>query len=70
MIEIRRDNTSGYIGVTFRKDCITKPWRAVIQLPGKKRNLGYYATPEEASKAYQAAKKERDEKEIERCKSL
>ena len=69
--DILKTNTSGYTGVNFQKDCINNPWAANIMMPdGKQRNLGYFKTAEEASKKYQAKKKERDEKEIQRCKAL
>lgn len=68
----RKDNRSGFIGVGFKSGQFrSKPWRARIKLPtGEYRFLGYFATPEEASEAYQAAKKIRDEKEIDRCSIL
>lgn len=48
-----RTNTSGYRGVSFFPPCST--WRARIWVAGKNKTLGYFFTPEEASKAYEAA---------------
>lgn len=41
-------NTSGYRGVSFRKQVKAKPWRATVG----DIHLGYYATAEEAARAY------------------
>lgn len=49
----RRDNTSGYMGVGKNGS----GWRAVITVSGRRISLGTYATPEEASIAYEAQKK-------------
>lgn len=46
----RSTNTSGYKGVTFRKD--TKKWQSQIMVNYKHISLGSYETPEEAHKAY------------------
>jgi hypothetical protein len=46
----RRDNTSGYKGVSFFKR--TGRWLAQIQIDGKKRYLGYHDTAELAYAAY------------------
>ena len=35
-------------------------WGARIQIKGKRKHIGYYATPEEAGKAYQKYKKENE----------
>lgn len=51
---IHKNNTSGFIGVTFYKN--TNRWLSQIQISGKKHNLGYYHTPEEAHEAYLNAK--------------
>ena len=48
----RKDNTSGFRGVTRNGD----RWQARIWVHSKKTHLGTYATPEEASAAYWAAK--------------
>lgn len=48
---IRRNNTSGFKGVTLLK----KPWRARIKVNGKIIELGKFKTAEEAHAAYVAA---------------
>lgn len=54
-----RTNTSGYIGVTFKKgQPRNKPWTAHISHQNRKIVIGYFATAEEAARA-------RDEKAIE-----
>jgi len=45
------DNTSGYKGV-FR---YPRGWRARITLAGRRTNLGVFATPQEAARAYDTA---------------
>jgi hypothetical protein len=50
---IRSDNTSGLKGVSLDKRC--NRWHAEIQCSGKRKFLGYFATPQEAHIAYQAA---------------
>lgn len=49
-------NRSGYKGVDFamRK----RRWRAVITVNGRHRHLGYFATAEEAARAYNRAARE------------
>lgn len=49
-------NTSGHRGVSWAKFC--QKWQARIQIDGKKKNLGYFATLEEAAQAYNKAAKE------------
>jgi hypothetical protein len=49
-------NTSGYLGVHFVRE--RNRWGAQIRDNGRKRNLGHFATAEEASAAYLAAKRE------------
>jgi len=46
-----RGNTSGYKGVTFRKD--TQRWAAQIMVNYKHISLGCFGTPEEAAAAYE-----------------
>jgi hypothetical protein len=53
--KIRKSNTSGYKGVTFRKD--TKKWQSAIMLNGKHISLGSYITKEEAAEAYKTGAK-------------
>jgi len=50
----RMDNTSGYLGVSFRKD--TKRWCAQIKVNRRKQHLGYFKSAEAAHAAYLAAK--------------
>ena len=49
-----KSNTSGYRGVSW--DNKSKKWRSRIGLNKKTNLLGYFNTPEEASKAYEDAK--------------
>jgi hypothetical protein len=53
---IRKNNTSGFKGVCFRKD-ISK-WSSAITAYGKRIHLGLFQTPEEASAVYNAKAKE------------
>lgn len=47
-----KNNTSGYKGVTWQKDC--GKWRAQIGMDGKKQYLGLFTNPEDAACAYDA----------------
>ncbi len=68
---LRKDNKSGYMGVYFDSRRKKYPWSSRISMPnGKKKFLGTFATPEEASEAFQTVKKIRDEREIEKCSIL
>lgn len=49
----RKNNTSGYKGVSFEKR--TKKWIARIKLDAKRLHIGSFDTPEEAHLAYCAA---------------
>ena len=52
--KMRRDNTSGFIGVArFRNK-----WRAQIQINGRLKHIGCFTTPDDAHAAYLAAKAE------------
>lgn len=51
-------NTSGHLGVDYRKDCPNRPWCAKIKVDRKSIYLGSYATKEEAI----AARKEAERK--------
>lgn len=51
---IRADNTSGFIGVNFHKG----KWNARISVNGKRKHLGDFKTPEEATRARDKAVKE------------
>jgi len=52
----RKDNTSGYTGVTWYKP--TRSWRAVVSIGGKVKSLGYYKNIEDAAMAVKSARKE------------
>ena len=51
---MRRDNTSGYVGVSWHKQ--GRKWWAQITCEGKKISLGFHGTAEEAHQAYLTAK--------------
>jgi AP2 domain len=53
---IRRDNTTGFKGVTFHKPL--GKFRAQIQFEGQRQHLGYFDTAEEAHAAYCTAANE------------
>lgn len=57
----RKDNKTGFVGVSFCKDCKENPWIAQIVINKKRFELGSFKTPEEASEAYQKSRKEREE---------
>lgn len=46
----RKDNTSGYKGVSFHK--IMQKWRGRVNYQGKEIMLGYFDTPEDGAIAY------------------
>jgi hypothetical protein len=50
-----KDNTCGYRGVTYHKNCKVYKFSARIYLDGEHKGLGFYKTPEEARDAYNAA---------------
>ncbi len=52
--KLRKDNTSGYIGVCYNKGA--KKFAAQILINGHSKHLGLFNTAEEASIAYQQAK--------------
>jgi hypothetical protein len=53
--KIKRENPSKVMGVSLRKDLISKPWRAVIGIDGKSKTIGYFSSKEEAIAARKAA---------------
>lgn len=53
------NNSSGFKGVSFvRHRFLSKPWHARIMLNRKQTHLGYFATAEDAARAYDAKAKE------------
>lgn len=52
-----RDSTHGFLGVSFIRRRISKPFRSEIRVDGKQMQLGTFATAEEAHQAYVAAKR-------------
>lgn len=50
------NKSCGLLGVTWNKQI--RKWHAQIQVDGKKRSIGYFATAELAHSAYLAAKRE------------
>lgn len=50
-----KNNTSGVTGVNFMPSRKSKPWRAQIHWHGKKKNLGNFATKDEAIAARKEA---------------
>lgn len=48
---LRSTNTSGHRGVSCARPGRPKPWMAYVQVHGKSKNLGWYATAEEAADA-------------------
>lgn len=55
-----RTNTSGYTGVSYSKD--KAMWRATMNIGGKRKNLGWFDTAEEAAVKYRlTARTERGE---------
>lgn len=50
------NNTSGFRGVSWNK--AAGKWHAYIKIKGKRKHLGLFNTPEEASKAYEKARSE------------
>lgn len=50
-------NKTGFLGVRHIPKYRLRPWQARINIDGKKRYLGTFATPEEAHAAYLEAKR-------------
>ena len=50
---LREDNTSGFKGVFWHRDC----WRSMIRVNGKLLHLGFFKVKKEAAKAYDKAAK-------------
>lgn len=51
--KIRKDNTSGYKGITFHK--ATNKWQAQIQINKERKHLGVFSDIKEAKKTYDEA---------------
>ena len=49
----RSSNTSGYIGVSWSKDC--KKWEAQSTTSGEYTHLGYFDDPKDAARTYNKA---------------
>lgn len=54
---LAKTNKSGFKGVFRYPGGLSKPWAARIKVYGKQIHLGYFLTPEEAAKKYDAAAK-------------
>ncbi len=54
----KKNGSSKYKGVSFRKRCIDNPWEASVESAGKNYYLGNFKTEIEAAKAYDAKAKE------------
>ena len=50
---LRKDNTSGFKGVSYAKR--ENKWRAYLRVNGKLKHLGFFETPELANAAYKNA---------------
>ncbi|WP_144259486.1 HNH endonuclease [Methylocystis sp. ATCC 49242] len=50
-----KNNALGFRGVYYCKDRISRPYYSQIRLNGKLRTLGFFATPQEAARAYDRA---------------
>lgn len=52
---LRKTNTSGYMGVSYSKSVFhltrAKRWQAYIKINGRRKTIGWYATAEEAAHA-------------------
>jgi hypothetical protein len=54
----REDNSTGYLGVSFDKRKVARPYRARIMVNDRMVSLGYFDTAEEAHSAYLVAKRD------------
>jgi hypothetical protein len=54
---LRERKTARFRGVSLHRSeyALKKPWRATIKIDGVRIHLGYYASEEEAARAYDAA---------------
>jgi hypothetical protein len=55
---IRKDNTSGFKGVSWHEDGKYGKWRAEIQVNGKQHRFGHFDDKDGAARAYDAAVRE------------
>lgn len=55
-VRSHRDGTSRFVGVSLNNHSKSRPWQAQICVNGRQRNLGYFATEEDALAARIAAK--------------
>jgi len=56
--KVGKNNSIGYKGVRFCKNHKTRPWRAVTEFKDRSIHIGYFATREEAARAYDKKVKE------------
>lgn len=56
-VGIRKNNTSGFIGVYIKKNA--KKWCATMKIATKPTHLGYYNTKEQAAIAWNEAMRKR-----------
>jgi hypothetical protein len=54
-VSLRKDNTSGYKGISLNKRAIKNPWEVSIAVMGKNIHIGCYPTKEQAALAYNKA---------------
>lgn len=52
--DLQSNNTSGFRGVSWNKG--SGKWHAYIKVAGRRRHIGLFNTPEEASAAYEQAR--------------
>lgn len=52
--EAKPQKKACFVGVRFHGECRTNPWEARCRAGGRKHNLGYFATAQEAARAYDA----------------
>lgn len=52
---VRSDSVTGVKGVFYKPKRKSKPYHVAVKTPTGKKHIGYYATVEEASAAYQSA---------------